>query len=222
MDRLLLFCIALAVTPATVLLFFVLTIGLGIEKTFVEFGKISDWVSTIISSVTAIIAIFAYQSWSRSLAASWDREVKIHIEPEIYKIIFHSNKIMTNHNIISRAIIELKNKAPTATLPPPPPYPDHDSINVLLNSSLETKFKFHSASETLIELASDLDRLNRNFVKDIDQTIREIETFNQISNTERVISSLPEFDINNKIKIYEKINETSFKILNHSPINRRI
>lgn len=83
MDRLLLICVVVAITPASILLLLVITIGLGIEDTFLQIGKVSDWVNTIISSATLFIAYRAYTSWKEQLSTPR----KIELESEIIETL---------------------------------------------------------------------------------------------------------------------------------------
>lgn len=220
MDRLLLFCIVLAVTPASILLFLILMIGMGIEESFLQLGKLSEWLSAIATSITALIAFFAYNSWKGNLSASWDRDVKLKLQSELYKIASFSSEIMQNYNIIENYIVDLRHyHSETDANPPPPPYPDNTSVDFLKNSNLEEKCKFNSASKELQRKANELDELCRDFVKDNKKIIKSIEIFlisPQIS-ANQIPTPIKEF--NNKINLekYKKINSLCLEILNHSP-----
>lgn len=221
MDRLLLFCIVLAVTPASVLLFFILMIGLGIEESFLQLGKLSDWFSATATSITAIIAFFAYNSWRVNLSASWDREVKLKLQSELYMIASHSNEIMHNYNIIEDCIVTLRHhQRDQDATPPPPPYPERSSIYYLKNLHLEEKCKFNSASENLQKKAKELDDLCRDFVKDNNKVIQSIEI--SMKSTQKNKDDLPtiikEFDNSVNLEKYKKINSLSREILNYSPL----
>jgi len=220
MDRLLLFCIVLAVTPASILLFLILMIGMGIEESFLQLGKLSEWLSAIATSITALIAFFAYNSWKGNLSASWDRDVKLKLQSELYKIASFSSEIMQNYNTIEDCIITLRHHNwEEGTTPPPPPYPEMCSIDYLKNLHLEEKCKFNSASENLQIKARELDELCRDFVKDNNNIIRSIEIFtiSSIVNKGRLPESIKAFNNRKKLEEYKKINKISLEILNHSP-----
>ncbi len=73
MDRLLLLCVVIAVTPASFLLVLVILIGLGSDP--LSIGSVADWVSSLATIFATIVALKALNSWKLEKRLSHDSKI---------------------------------------------------------------------------------------------------------------------------------------------------
>lgn len=86
MDRLLLFCVAMAITPATILLLFIILIATNSDLAEIDIAAIGSWVSAIATIGATVFAGYALTQWKSSITGKKEFDIDLESEALIRKV----------------------------------------------------------------------------------------------------------------------------------------
>ncbi|WP_370293353.1 hypothetical protein [Thalassolituus sp.] len=91
MDRLLLFCIVMAATPATVLLLFIILLATNSDLVKIDVAAIGSWIGAIATIGATIFAGYALKQWKSSVTGEREFETDLNSETLIRKLQSYAN-----------------------------------------------------------------------------------------------------------------------------------
>ena len=147
MDRLLLFCVAMAVTPATILLFFIILIATNSDLAEIDVAAIGSWVGAIATIGATIFAGYALKQWKSSITGEREFEKDLNSETLIRELQSCAN---TYANIVNTTryneCLRIKNSTTKSEDFSWEPIPFDDNGKRLIMTAIKLKMESQKAS----------------------------------------------------------------------------